>query len=140
MLYVYLNSFQIIQHLKQCTTCQCTNYRDTTHHRSHLACLNLLWLWCKLVYTTKILQNFWFTLVFWKKKFCFFFIHCRFLKKCYHSAFWSIVKHWFILCRKSKAKRHLLKTCVHTHTHTCTHIYPHTHTFKDTWPPSQLGL
>ena len=50
---------------KQCTTYQWTNYHDTTNHDWYLPYLELLWshMCCKLT-CTKILQNFWVTLIF----------------------------------------------------------------------------
>ena len=63
---IHLCGFQIIHGVKPCTMCQCTKYHYTTNERVHL-----LWAWTALVTwyihckssRTKILQNFWLTLV-----------------------------------------------------------------------------
>ena len=47
--------------MKQCTTCQHTNYHNTTKHNEYLPQLKLLWLH-KLAHH-KILQSFWLTLI-----------------------------------------------------------------------------
>ena len=41
-LLVHLGGFQITQRMKKCTTCQQTNYRDTTNHSEYLSQLELL--------------------------------------------------------------------------------------------------
>ena len=50
----YLHDFQITYRMKQCTTCQHTNYHDTTNHSGYL-----LWS-CSInkIVPTKILLNF----------------------------------------------------------------------------------
>ena len=65
-LHVYLCGFQITQRMKQCTTCQHTKYHHYQHQQVPFTVWTTLVTWythCKFEWT-KILQNFWLTLVY----------------------------------------------------------------------------
>ena len=54
-------TFKSFMEWKQCTTCQHTNYHDTTHHSGYLQSYDIC---CCKVALSKILQNFWLTLAY----------------------------------------------------------------------------
>ena len=65
MLHSLLYGFQITLKMKQCTTCQHTNYHNTTNHNRYVSMAwtaSIMWYILYKLAHTKILQNFWPTL------------------------------------------------------------------------------